>query len=168
MPELYNGRAPFRKRDNKTVWLRFTTHKNWIVSPAADKEANSNAGYAFAPGGDSALPPLSGWQMQEGDHFVADEGISVTLSYALVVSLPIRCCRVPTACVSSWNIFICYCTAASVYFAELVLGCSGRLDGCRVLKVGTRVDQGYGRRRALGRRATPCIRTPPVLKTPQN
>jgi hypothetical protein len=87
MPELYNGRALFRKRDNKTVWLRFTTAKNWIVSPAADKEANSDAGHAFVPGGDSALPPLSGWKMQDDGHFVVDEGISVTLSDALKVAV---------------------------------------------------------------------------------
>jgi len=142
IPELYNGRVLFRKRDNKTVWLRFTTTKNWIVSSAADKEANNDVGYAFAPGSDSALPSVSGWRIHDAGGFVGDEGISVTLSDALKIAMSVAVSP-RRVCVCSWNIFIWDCTAASVDFVVLVLGCSGRLDSCRALKIGTRVDQEY-------------------------
>jgi len=60
VPELYNGRALFRKRDDKTLWLRFTKGNNWMVSSTASKDANSDSGWEFAPGADSDLPPVSG------------------------------------------------------------------------------------------------------------
>jgi hypothetical protein len=88
VPELYNGRALFRKRDDKTVWLRFAKSEYWTVSPTAEKEANSNLAWAFAPGADSDLPPVSGWSVGDfGGAWVPDEGVSVTHSNALLVSL---------------------------------------------------------------------------------
>jgi hypothetical protein len=94
VPELYNGRALFRKRDDKTVWLRSTKGKKWVVSHTAEKDANSNSifnsnsGWAFARGADSDLPPVSGWSVAVSGAFVSDEGVRVTHSNALLVSLP--------------------------------------------------------------------------------
>jgi len=133
MPELYNGRVLFRKRDNKTVWLRFTTTKNWIVSSAADKEANNDVGYAFAPGSDSALPSVSGWRIHDAGGFVADEGISVTLSDALKIAVSVavlilvtvtllvvywmfaaRCCSIARCCITrSYGCVACVLTCHS-------------------------------------------------------
>jgi len=88
VPELYNGRALFRKRDDKTVWLRSTKGKWWVVSPTGDKDANSTSGWAFARGADSDLPPVSGWRVAVSGALVPDEGVRVTCSNALLVSLP--------------------------------------------------------------------------------
>ena len=138
MPELYNGRVLFRKRDNKTVWLRFTTTKNWIVSSAADKEANNDVGYAFAPGSDSALPSVSGWRIHDAGGFVADEGISVTLSDALKIAVSVavlilvtvtllvvcwmfaaRCCSIARCCITrSYGCVACVLTCHPSAFAS--------------------------------------------------
>jgi hypothetical protein len=111
VPELYNGRALFRKRDDRMVWLRFTKSKSWTVSNTARKDANSDSGWAFAPGADSDLPPVSGWSVtNSGGALVPDEGVSVThsdavrsaVSSAALCSVPVglacdvllRCCNV--------------------------------------------------------------------------
>lgn len=88
VPELYSGRALFRRRDDKTVWLQFTKGKRWTVSSTASKDANSNSGWALAPSADCDLLPVSGWSVGDcGGAWVPDEDVSVTHSDALLVSL---------------------------------------------------------------------------------
>jgi hypothetical protein len=86
--ELHNGRALFRKRDDEDVWLRCASDGDWMVSSTEDKDANSLGGWAFADGSDcDDLPPLSGWFVSDGKGWAPDDGITVTHSNALKVSI---------------------------------------------------------------------------------
>jgi hypothetical protein len=86
--ELHNGRALFRKRDDEDVWLMCTSDGEWMVSDTASKELNDSCGFACAPHSDcDNLPPLSGWCVSDGKGYVPDDGITVTHSGALKVSI---------------------------------------------------------------------------------
>jgi hypothetical protein len=141
VPELYNGRVLFRKRDDRMVWLRFTNSKFWTVSKTANKDANSNSGWARAPGADWDLPPVSGWSVCDSSGaFVPDEGVIVThsdavrsavssaalCSLSLLVLLAMCSCDVATshihkramACLVSACEYVPECTTAA--FADLL------------------------------------------------
>jgi hypothetical protein len=86
--ELHNGRALFRKRDDEDVWLMCGSDGEWIVSDTASKDANNLVGYAYAPDSDcDDLPPLSGWRVSVRKGWAPDDGITVTHSDALEVSV---------------------------------------------------------------------------------
>jgi hypothetical protein len=128
VPELYNGRALFRKRDDKTLWLRFTKNKNWAVSSTAEKDANSNSGWAFAPGTDSDLPPVSGWSVADsGVAFVPDEGVGVTQSDAVRSA-------VSSAALCSLSMLVllamCSCDVATSHIHKRAMACLASACEC--------------------------------------
>jgi hypothetical protein len=128
VPELYNGRALFRKRDDKTLWLRFTNSKYWTVSPTAEKDANSDSGWAFAPGADSDLPPVSGWSVtNSGGALVPDEGIFVTHSDAVRSA-------VSSAALCSLSLLVllamCSCDVATSHIYKRAMACLASACEC--------------------------------------
>ena len=82
-PEILNGRSVFRKRGGGD-WMYFSRDKkHWLINKTESKNANSNAGIAYAAGPDDDLPPVSGWTLATNDGSAADAGVTVTYSAAL-------------------------------------------------------------------------------------
>ena len=81
--EILNGRSVFRKRGGDD-WMYFSPdQRHWLINKTASKDANSNAGVAYALGPDGDLPPVSGWSLSDGKSAVADAGVTVTCSATL-------------------------------------------------------------------------------------